>query len=350
MLTVKRGDCRLALEEMILFGDKVDSVITDPPYGLTSITKRFGSKTATAAKVSNNDGSFARLSKGFMGTEWDGSGIERDSSFWKLVFEVMKDGAFCLAFSSPRTGHRQACAMEDAGFIMHPFLGWMYGSGFPKQHKVDVQIIKTLHDADEAGKWKGWGYGAQALKPALEPIYFAQKPYSNKSPIRSIVENGVGGLNIDACRTDAGRHPANLLHDASDAVEACFPYGKSGKPTKIKKEDMESNSFGSWHREAGTPMIGYGDEGSTSRFFNSFPFYHPKATKTDRHGSNHPTVKPVGLIEWLCRLITPEGGTVLDPFAGTGTTGEAARTAGFNCILMEANPEYCSDIERRFAL
>lgn len=313
MIELLQGDCRESLQLMIDMGQQVDSVVTDPPYGLTSITKRFGNGQA-AAKTEGNDGSFSRMSGGFMNQTWDGSGIERDVSFWKLIYDVLKDGAYVLAFSSPRTGHRQACAMEDAGFIMHPFIGWMYGSGFPKQHRADTAIVKSTGDIPASAQWVGWGYGTQALKPALEPIYFAQKPPRKQNMIRNLMEQGVGAINIDGCRVPEGqKHPSNLVHDGSEDLESCFPHDKA------------------------------------AGFFNSFPIYHPKANKADRAGSKHPTVKPVALMQWLCRLITPAGGIVLDPFAGTGTTAEAAEREGLDVILMEANPDYCRDIESRFA-
>jgi site-specific DNA-methyltransferase (adenine-specific) len=333
MLDILAGDNRASLAAMTECS--IDAVVTDPPYSLTSITKRFGAPGSAPAK--GGDGSFGRVSGGFMGKAWDATGIERDPEFWAAVYRVMKPGAFVFAFAGARTGHWQACAMEQAGFIMHPMHAWLYGQGFPKGHAVD----------DAAGEqWDGWKYGTQTQKPAMEPIYLGQKPYDGK-PVESILKWGVGAFNIDGCRVpgeawkahratglaatkfftegeakeidkaphELGRYPANVLHDGSAEVVALFP-------------------------------------DSAARFFNSFPpevaFYHAKAGKQDRAGSKHPTVKPIGLLRHLIRHICPPGGTVLDPFAGSGTTAAAAQAEGMHCVLMEADLEYLAFLRQRF--
>ena len=363
------GDNRLSLRRMIDAGIRVHSVVTDPPYGLTTVTERFGGKNAAPARTEKNDGSFARLSGGFMGKLWDGSGIERDPEFWKLIYDVLLPGGYVFAFSGARTGHWQACAMETAGFVMHPMHGWLYGSGFPKAHAADKAIDKMQgqpdHATPEAEQWDGWAYGTQAQKPALEPIYLAQKPFSEKTGAANLLKHGVGAVNIDACRVptsdglnggayavnpttreqiwgeDAGnsykrggagdfmepvgRHPANLILDGSEEVITVFPTGKT-------------------------------DEGSAARFFHQFRpdmnpvFYQAKAGKSDRAGSKHPTVKPIALMRYLIRHITPPGGIVLEPFAGSGTTVQAAREEGFHCIIMEAEAEYIGFLRDRFNL
>lgn len=338
------GDNRVSLRRLIDEGVRVHSVVTDPPYGLTSIEKRFGREGAAAARTEGNDGSFGRLSAGFMGKVWDGTGIERDPEFWRLIWEILLPGGYCFAFSGSRTGHWQACAMEQAGFVMHPMHGWVFGSGFPKAHAAGV------------GGWEGWAYGTQAQKPALEPIYLGQKPFSEKTGAANLLKHGVGAVNIDGCRvptnpevddprlggngdwgtdkaaknvyeggyagvrvssSSLGRHPANLILDGSPEVVAMFP-------------------------------------NDNARFFHQFPpdtdpvIYQSKAGKEDRAGSKHPTVKPVALMQYLIRHITPPGGTVLDPFAGSGTTAEAAKREGFDCILMEAEDEYVEFLRHRF--
>ena len=111
--------------------NSVDVIITDPPYGLTSITKRFGKENSAFAKY-GKDGSFSRLSKGFMGKQWDGTGIEYNVDFWKECLKVLKPGGYLLAFGGTRTFHRIACAIEDAGFEVRDTLMWLFGSGFPK--------------------------------------------------------------------------------------------------------------------------------------------------------------------------------------------------------------------------
>ena len=442
-ITLHAGDNRDSLRRLIDQGVHVHSVVCDPPYGLISTAKRFGKEGSAAAKSNGATGVFKRASGGFMGKQWDASGIERDPEFWRLIHDILLPGGYVLAFSSPRTGHWQACAMEMAGFIMHPFFGWVYGSGFPKAHnaamaidkvlkveggrgepksaahagwiergamradegnegwqrpwmedegKVDAAARKYLPGSEEAQAWKGWAYGAQSMKPALEPVYFGQKPFTEKNGALNLLKHGVGAVNIDGCRVPSpgevitnhargaesaiskgifgdssaqethqtsgqslGRHPANLIHDDSDEVRAMFPSGKSGKPG-VRRKDHDTHSMSGRLGLTGETEVGYADEGSASRFFNGFPFeadplfYHAKATKSDRAGSKHPTVKPVALMQHFVRLVTPPGGVVLDPFGGSGTTAEAARREGFDCILMEADDQYIADIRERFGL
>ena len=445
-VVLHHGDNRESLRRLIDQGVRVHSVVCDPPYGLVSVTKRFGGDKAAPAKF-GTDGAFSRASAGFMGSKWDGSGIERDPEFWQLIHDILLPGGYVLAFSSPRTGHWQACAMELAGFVMHPFFGWVYGQGFPKAHNAAMAIDKVLgvqggrgapksaahagwiergrmrggddndnHEgwqrpwmededkvaaaasrylpgSEEAQQWDGWAYGAQSMKPALEPIYVGQKPFSEKNGALNLLKHGVGAVNIDGCRVEPtgegrhregeasqdrrytdqgstnfaampgprggdpmGRHPANLLHDGSDLVLAMFPDSK-GQQASVKGTEPSLPTDEIYGQFAGRlPSPARGDSGSAARFFNSFPldvepvFYHGKATKADRAGSKHPTVKPIQLMRWLCRLVTPAGGTVLDPFGGSGTTGAAAQAEGFDCILMEAEDQFAADIRRRFGM
>lgn len=382
MITLHAGDNRESLRAMIARGEMVDAAITDAPYGLISVAKRFGKKGAAPAKQ-GTDGVFARQSGGFMGKQWDATGIERDPEFWRLVWQVMKPGAYIVAFSSSRTYHRMATAIEDAGFITLPMIGWAFSQGFPKdsdaQRAIDVQLCElpgrhyegTLPrdrregdhicpKSDEGLAWEGYSYGGQALKPALEPIYVGQKPFSEKNGALNMLTHGVGGINIDGCRVpsegELGRHPANLVHDGSSNVVALFPESK-GQQGDLRSHaacrQSPNGIFGGMR-----PAVDHAarnDSGSAARFFNSFPhegpiFHYPKATKKDRAGSKHGTVKPVALMRHLVRMHCPAGGTVLDPFAGSGTTGQACLEEGFDCILMEAEPEYVSDIIRRFDL
>lgn len=434
-VTLHEGDNRISLRRLIDEGVRVHSVVTDPPYGLVSIQKRFGKEGAAAARTENNDGSFARLSGGFMGKAWGASGIERDPEFWKLIYDILLPGGYVFAFSGSRTGHWQACAMEIAGFVMHPMHGWVFGSGFPKAHAADKAIDKALGvkggfiaDGDpvkrmipgadqhrdgswikdngreyqpgsyvpatpEAVQWEGWAYGTQTQKPALEPIYLGQKPFSEKTGAANLLKHGVGAVNIDGCRVptsdslnggayakssvkdldDAtsfamgagagefvqpeGRHPANLILDGSPEVVAMFPESKSGamKASTARAAQAEPGSvcYGTFGGQIVSQDVA-ASSGSAARFFHQFPpdplIYHPKAGKADRAGSRHPTVKPIALMQYLIRHITPPGGVVLDPFAGSGTTAEAAKREGFNCILMEAEPEYLDFLRQRFAI
>jgi DNA modification methylase len=416
-VTLHRGDCLEVLP--LLEANSIDSCVTDPPYHLTSIVKRFGSNTAAPAQH-GTDGAYARASKGFMGKQWDGGDIAFRPELWAEVFRVLKPGAHLLAFSSTRTYHRMACAIEDAGFEIRDQIGWCYGSGFPKNHDVSKGIDRSLgrkrtiktgtkpghenfvgrdnhplnggwdrpwaYDAeavdryhstfapasDEAEQWQGWG---TALKPAWEPIVLARKPLSESSIAANVLKHGTGGINVDGCRvgvdaddanhrpgstenTNAkssifginsqrrgslglGRWPANLIHDGSEEVLAGFPETQNGgqNETSIKGRGM----FLAGSQDGTTSFAG--DSGSAARFF-----YTAKADADDRLGSKHPTVKPLDLIQYLCRLVTPKGGVILDPFAGTGTTGEASWREGFQAILIEREAEYQADIVKRMGL
>ena len=375
--TLFHADCRDALRA--LPDNCIDSGVMDPPYALVSIVKRFGSPNAAPAK--GND-AYMRASAGFMGKQWDTGECAMDPGFWAEVLRVLKPGAHLVAFGASRGYHRMACAIEDAGFEIRDSLMYLYGVGFPKSHDVSKGIDKALgserskirvdaaelnnppnlvggavkgddrpwrlaalergfHEVDsdipatpEAAEWEGWG---TALKPAFEPIVLARKPLSESTVAANVLRWRTGALNIDACRVSGkkgwpssrsyaagqmqpggkgqtqstndpveGRWPANVCHDGSDEVVAGFP-------------------------------------NNAARFF-----YSAKASRADRAGSKHPTVKPVSLMEWLCALVTPPGGTVLDPFAGSGTTGVAARAKGFNAVLCERESEYVADILRRF--
>ena len=203
------ADCRAALE--IFPSNHFDSVVTDPPYALVSIVKRFG-KTSQADDTQTSDRSrkgsdgYARLAKGFMGKEWDNGATAFAVEFWHEVYRVLKPGGYVVAFGGSRTYHRLACAIEDAGFIIHPMLGWLFGQGFPKAHKV------------EDAAWEGWAYGAQSTKPALEPICFAQKPFSEKTGTANVLRWRTGAINIDGCRIHADDRAGRRLY--SDATKA----------------------------------------------------------------------------------------------------------------------------------
>lgn len=356
-VTLHCGDSREVLKSRP--DNSVDSCVCDPPYALVSIVKRFGKSGSAAVKVpEDGSGAYARASAGFMGKAWDTGETAFDPAFWAEVLRVLKPGGHVVAFSGTRTYHRMACAIEDAGFEVRDQIGWTFGSGFPKSHNAG----------------NGWG---TALKPAWEPIMLARKALVG-TVAANILEHGTGAINIDGCRIGdrearelnrnasigfggsapqglvidggQGRWPANIIHDGSEEVLALFPHSASG--TGAVKRDTGSDTggntiaaYGKESRPAGTPMICHGDEGSAARFF-----YTSKADSDDRLGSKHPTVKPVDLMQWLCRLVTPKGGTVLDPFAGTGTTGEAAFREGFSAVLIEREEEYQADIRRRMAL
>lgn len=280
----------------------------------------------------------------------------------KEVYRVLKPGAHLIAFGGSRTYHRLACAIEDAGFQIRDCILWITGSGFPKSRDLG----------------NGWG---TALKPAAEFAVLARKPLSEGTIAGNVLKHGTGALNIDASRIEsggehmrgavttnqtrnaygkqapafvatdhpAGRWPANVIHDGSDEVmEAFARFGEktsgSGAVKRATAAGHKANAYGAESRPVGTPMLSHGDSGTAARFF-----YTAKADSADRLGSKHPTVKPVDLIAYLCRLVTPPGGLILDPFAGSGTLGMACMREGFNAVLVEREAEYVADINRRLA-
>jgi site-specific DNA-methyltransferase (adenine-specific) len=357
---VLQGDCLHVLKT--LPDNSVDSVVADPPYGLA-----------------------------FMGKKWDYDvpGVE----VWAECLRVLKPGGHLLAFAGTRTQHRMACRIEDAGFDIRDMIAWVYGSGFPKSHN---------------GEW-----GGTALKPALEPITMARKPligtvYENWAALgtgalnidgcRVSTDDKLGGGNTSAdvdrtakhegwkrpwmddpvaakasaersalsvARSEAlGRWPANLIHDGSDEVLAAFPNAPGQLADASTNADARKtqNTYGAMRKGRGdeasadsenTGAVGFKmkpgarrmDTGSAARFF-----YCAKASKKDRgEGNNHPTVKPTDLMRYLCRLVTPQGGVVLDPFLGSGTTGKAAMLEGFRFIGIEMDAAYAALAEKRIA-
>ncbi len=370
------GDCLDVLAGMD--ENSVDAVVCDPPYHLTSIVKRFGAEGAAEVKAGAT-GAFKRASAGFMGKQWDGGDIAFQPSTWAAVLRVLKPGGYIVAFASSRGFGRMSVAIEDAGFINHPLIGWIFGSGFPKATRV------------KAEGYDGFRYGGQAMKPALEPIYLGQKPFSEATGTANILHWGTGALNIDGCRVGTdddlregasklwshyregeasadrryadeggtdfamlpgvrggdpkGRWPANIIHDGSECVVSAFPTapGQQFTVTPDHAPKVGTDVYGDYGARPLTEPSG--DEGSAARFF-----YSAKADADDRLGSKHPTVKPLDLMQYLVRLVTPPGGVVLDPFAGTGTTGEAAWREGFRAVLIEREPEYQADIARRMDL
>lgn len=388
----------------------VDSIVTDPPYALVSIVKRFGKPGSAPGQDHHAGGAYARASRGFMGQNWDTGETAFAVEFWAECLRVLKPGGHVVAFSGTRTYHRMVCAIEDAGFEIRDQIGWLYGSGFPKSHDVAKAIDKaagvefesapdagvgfmgpdgpggynvTKHQLRRKGEsttaakaWAGWG---TALKPAWEPICLARKPLDG-TVVSNVLAHGTGAINIDGCRIEAekqtgwggnaaggntwnegnaglckdgaarpveGRFPANVLHDGSAEVLETFP-AAPGQQGALSGREPSPAFSGSVYVKMGRasscePRADAG--GSAARFF-----YSAKADAHDRIGSKHPTVKPVDLMQWLVRLVTPKGGLVLDPFAGTGTTAEAAFREGMRCMLIEREAEYQSDIRRRMAL
>lgn len=360
--TLHLGDCIEAMRAMP--DNSVDSIVTDPPYGLS-----------------------------FMGKRWDYD-VPR-VEIWAECLRVLKPGGHLLAFAGTRTQHRMAVRIEDAGFEIRDMIAWVYGSGFPKSRNLD-------------GDWQGWG---TALKPALEPITMARKPLIG-TVAANVIAFGTGALNINDCRVEptgesrprsgeasqdqrytenggtnfaakpgvrggdpAGRWPANLIHDGSDDVVALFPNSDSPWIGNNNSGAKGGRMFGGGQQSV-SEKPEYRDAGSAARFF-----YCAKTSKKDRNDgldafpetttktfeggkiasgktpdsmggertsrNSHPTVKPTELMAYLLRLVTPPGGTALDPFMGSGSTGKAAMREGFQFIGCELDPDYMAIAKAR---
>ena len=234
MSLIINADCIEHMNSML--PNSVDSIVTDPPYHLTSIVKRFGKEGSAPAQY-GTDGVYARSSKGFMGKEWDGGDIAFRTEVWEAALRVAKPGAYLLAFGGTRTFHRMAVAIEDAGWEIRDCCMWVYGSGFPKSHNVGKAIDKaagaerevvgvddkiniyednknhkfyaedsgnpiyakktiTAPATEAAREWDGWG---TALKPAWEPIIVARKALDG-TVAENVQKWGTGAMNIDGCR------------------------------------------------------------------------------------------------------------------------------------------------------
>lgn len=351
----------------------IDSIVTDPPYEL-----------------------------GFMGKKWNSSGIAYDINIWKECLRVLKPGGYLLAFGCTRTSHRMICTIEDAGFEIRDSIQWIYGSGFPKS--MNVGKIINLPE------WEGWG---TALKPAHEPICVARKPIEENSVAANMLKYGTGGINIDASRVqlngesnpsgsakrifvknqysdekiygenkitpNAGRFPANvildeeagkLLDEQAPATGACAPVkvGQRGESRGVYGDYAQKGDNGrSFHdgKLAGASRFFYCAKASRAerdKGLNAFLYKEPiygknmsSSQKGTMSGSiypiknTHPTVKPVALMVYLCRLVTPFGGTILDLFAGSGTTGIGAKIGGFSFIGIDKEQENCEIAIARIA-
>ena len=292
------GDCLDVLAT--LPDNSVDSIVTDPPYGLS-----------------------------FMGKKWDYD--VPSVAIWEQCLRVLKPGGHLLAFAGTRTQHRMACRIEDAGFEIRDMIAWVYGSGFPKSHNLE-------------GDHKGWG---TALKPALEPITMARKPFSS-TVAANVIQYGTGAINVDGCRVkiddDDPIHKAVWTSRPSKIGLSSVGFVTSNKDgdrraCETSKGRWPANIIHDGSNEAALSLK------SGARFF-----YTAKAGKVDRESeNNHPTVKPTMLMAYLCRLITQPGGTILDPFMGSGSTGKAATINGFRFIGIERDPEYHKISEARIS-
>ena len=357
--TLHHGDC---LEILKAMSDcSVDSVVTDPPYGLS-----------------------------LMGRKWDYDVPSEE--IWRECLRVLKPGGHLLAFAGTRTQHRMAVRIEDAGFEIRDMIAWVYGSGFPKSLDVSKAIDKaagaerevvgtklglpgyslrqcenpggvamegnvdgslrnpekecviTAPATDAARQWQGWG---TALKPAMEPITVARKPLE-ATVAANVLKHGTGAINVDGCRVETndklGGGNNSSATDLTGKHEGwARPWMKDesariAAAERSKLATQKAEALGRW--PANFTHDG-SDEverllGDAARFF-----YCAKTSKRDRGDkNNHPTVKPTDLMRYLCRLITPPSGIVLDPFTGSGSTGKAAMLEGFQFIGIEREAEY----------
>lgn len=380
--------------------NSVDSIVTDPPYGLS---KEPNMLEVLKHWMAGDD--YFHTGSGFMGKSWDS--FVPGPSVWKECLRILRPGGHLLSFFGARTQDMGTLAIRLAGFEIRDSIAWMYGSGFPKNMDISKAIFKRVNDHQHYAikKWYGWG---TALKPAHEPITVARKPFTGPV-VANVMVHGTGALNIAACRVPfvsaadeeesksknqhadkgdgfrsgniysdlsgkarenynpPGRWPANLIHDGSAVVCALFPdSSKTGKRSHSSKQaDVKGTNWGMNNHQS----TEYTDSGSTARFF-----YCAKTSHHDRHeglkspgyqfkhngtfrqyengakakkGNFHPTVKPTPLMAYLCRLVTPVGGVVLDPFMGSGSTGKAAIRCGFSFIGIEMELESYSTAEAR---
>lgn len=309
---VLKGDCLEKLKE--LPDDSVDSIVTDPPYEL-----------------------------GFMGKTWDNTGIANNPLMWAECLRVLKPGGYLLSFGGTRTYHRMACAIEDAGFEVRDMIEWVYGSGFPKSLNIgkavdkfqgnerEVSRVRTdgsgnatsennMYDDDHkfvatkvfnetkgTSEWEGWG---TALKPAHEPICMARKPLAEKTVAENVLKYGTGGINIE----------------------------ESNKGERSKGcGELEEKTSGS---------LNFRNPSASGRSEDA-PSVNAMGGLTQPKTNNHPTVKPIALMEYLIKMVTPKGGIVLDPFTGSGSTLVAAKQNGFQYVGIEMTAEYIPIIEAR---
>lgn len=355
----------------------IDSLVTDPPYGLSSISSKVFNECML--KWCTDDDSYIPSVKGFMGKSWDS--FVPPPALWKEVYRVLKPGAHGLVFAGSRTQDIMGLSLRLAGFELRDCITWLYGSGFPKSHdiskaieshvingssnpkdfkklkgkstgkKINLGLKKNAYDVgarkeiylhneikkvelttQEAKQWAGWG---TALKPAYEPALLIRKPFKG-SVAQNVLEHGTGGINIDGCRIDSNDSLVRHNHVAgiwSKENKKTITGGTDGRfPSNVLMDDKASDMLE-----------------NQARFF-----YTAKASPAERSagldGINlHPTVKPIEIMRYLARLITPPGGTILEPFLGSGTTAIAALKENFNIIGIEREAEYVDIARARLA-
>ena len=336
LVSILHGDAREVLKE---FPDETfDCLITDPPYSVG---------------ITNNEKGRPR---------WDRSRIAFDPEFWALVYSKMRPGATALIFSAPRNFPRTAVAAEDGGFTIIDTLCWIHGQGYAAGFRHLDAELGRVGAPELAGDFAGWG---NMIRPAFEPILLARRIGPRESLATVIAEGGVGGLNVDACRLPAGhedrsRTPGQVSESATwrvdrPALDKSTPPPAGRMPSNVLLQHAPSCTaslcidtcpVAQVHQQG---LATRGRNEDATRFYQSF-LHHPKATRGERpevDGISGPTVKPLGVMDWLVKLSTRPGQLVLDPFAGTGTTLEACALAGVRAVGIEKEAAYLPLIEKR---
>jgi len=394
--------------------DSIDSVVTDPPYGLANTDPAHVVEALT--KWATGDREFIPEGRGFMGKAWDA--FVPPPAVWDECLRVLKPGGHLLAFAGSRTFDLMTLSIRFAGFDIRDSIAWLYGSGFPKSMDVSKAIDKADRGVPQGGSdptsphhgqykttrtegkrwdtdsgqsygaggsafltstaterttapstpptpetsaaaaggspratpgatalsndahaWQGWG---TALKPAFEPIVVARKPFPN-TVAANVLAHGTGALNIDATRVAASDPEAYAAKGASVVgLDSNRTGGTHGEWQGARTDS--TSAAGRW------PANVILDESQAATFDESRFFYVAKAPKSERpvvDGVAHPTVKPLTLMRQLVKLVTPPEGVVLEPFAGSGTTLEAAYLEGFESIGIEMTPDYWPLIQAR---
>ena len=354
-IDVRHGDCLDVLREMP--DNSVDAVVTDPPYGLSPVSP--GKMTETLAAWVNGDTGFIPKMKGYMGQAWDG--FVPPPVVWAECMRVLKPGGHMAVFAGSRTVHIMGFALMFSGLEVRDTLAWIHGNGFPRSLDYGQQLEKLGHEGLGETYWD-W---RSELKPANEPIILARKPLSETSIARNIAEHGTGAINVGDCRYgdfQARRvlhHTGRALLQGAHSVDHLRQLAAAGKKTpsgdsavKVlhRLETMEERVArtpvakpGRWPANVVTGELVAEGLGDKAKFFFCPRIQKkdiPKTYADDGRLIQHQTVKPLALMEWLVTLITPPGGTVLDPFAGSGSTLEAARNKGFNSIGIEREADY----------
>ena len=363
------GDCFDALKD--LADNSIEAVVTDPPYGLGACKP---AQVFECLQAWSSGKTWKPKGSGFLGKAWDA--WVPPPELWREVLRVLKPGGHALVFAGSRTQDLMGMSLRLAGFEMRDVIQWLYGSGFPKSYDVskalnkmagtEREVIETcfnygktqgnkslgdynksLPSTPQAKQWDGWG---TALKPAYEPALLVRKPLSG-TIAQNTLDHGCGGLNIDGCRIEtsefiftsghADRTSRSIGHFKGKGIESQQSKGQEvGRwPANIIFDEQASEQL---EQQAGTSRFFYTAKPSTSE--------RDAGIKDESERANiHPTVKPIDLMRYLIRLITPPHGTVLDPFMGSGSTGCAAALEGVSFIGIEREPEYFAIAQQRVA-